>query len=164
MSKPNRLMKLVNATEKLPNNVRTFLLSKAFGQFVPLVGTAGLHYDYVSQHKVIVSIKNHRAVQNHIKGVHAAAMALLVETATGFVTVLNVPDHRILLIKSLHVDYLKVAQGNLTATATLSDEHIKFITETEKGELEIPVTVIDDAGQSPIQCKMLWAWLPKKRK
>ncbi len=103
-------------------------------------------------------------MQNHIKGVHAAAMALLAETATGFLTGLHIPDNRILLIKSLHVDYLKVVEGGLTATATLSAEQQKFIADNEKGELVIPVTVIDDAGNEPIQCQMLWAWLPKRKK
>ena len=46
-------------------------------------------------------------------------MALLAETATGFLTGLHIPDNRILLIKSLHVDYLKVVEGGLTATAIL---------------------------------------------
>jgi hypothetical protein len=91
-------------------------------------------------------------------------MALLAETATGFLTGLHIPDDRILLIKSLHVDYLKVAQGGLTANATLSADQQKFIADNEKGELLIPVTVIDDSGNEPIQCQMLWAWLPKRKK
>jgi len=111
-----------------------------------------------------VRIENQRNMQNHIKGVHAAAMALLAETATGFLTGLHIPDDRILLIKSLHVDYLKVAQGGLTATASLSEDQKKFIAEHDKGELLIPVTVIDDSGNEPIQCQMLWAWLPKRKK
>ena len=109
-------------------------------------------------------IENQRNMQNHIKGVHAAAMALLAETATGFLTGLHIPDDRILLIKSLHVDYLKVAQGGLKATATLSADQQKFIADNDKGELLIPVTVIDDSGNEPIQCQMLWAWLPKRKK
>ncbi|MBV6578520.1 DUF4442 domain-containing protein, partial [Acinetobacter baumannii] len=40
----------------------------------------------------------------------------------------------------------------------------KYIAYHEKGELFIPVTVIDDAGNEPIQCQMLWAWLPKRKK
>lgn len=163
MSKPNRMMKVVNATAKLPDNVRTFVLSKAFGQIVPMVGSAGIRYEHVAQDKVVVSIKNHRAMQNHIKGVHAAAMALLAETATGFVTVLNVPDDRIVLIKSLHVDYKKVAKGDLKATATLNDEQRQYIANNDKGELLVPIVVTDESGQSPIECKMLWAWLPKKK-
>ncbi|UOG18004.1 DUF4442 domain-containing protein [Acinetobacter sp. PK01] len=163
MTQSNRLSKLVNATSKFPQGIRTTLWSKAFGRIVPMVGTANIRYLEVDQHHVVVRIENQRNMQNHIKGVHAAAMALLAETATGFLTGLHVPDHRILLIKSLHVDYLKVAQGGLTATASLSPEQQTFIAEQEKGELLIPVTVIDDTGNEPIQCQMLWAWLPKRK-
>lgn len=164
MSKPNRLFKIVQATYKLPQALRSTVWSKTFGRVVPMVGTANIRYLDVSQTKVVVRIENKRNMQNHIKGVHAAAMALLAETATGFVTGLNVPDNRILLIKSLHVDYVKVAKGGLTATATLSPEQQQFILDNEKGDLEIPISVVDDSGESPIQCKMVWAWLPKRKK
>ncbi len=164
MSKPNRMMQIVNATSKLPSSVRTYALSKAFGAVVPMVGTAGLRYEHVSNNKVVVSIKNKRSMQNHIKGVHAAAMALLAETATGFVVGVNVPDHRLMVIKSLHVDYKRIAKGDLVATATLSDEQRQFIIDNEKGELIVPITVIDESGNAPIECTMNWAWLPKKKK
>ena len=164
MAKPNRLYSIVKTTSKLPKSIRSTLWSKAFGRIVPMVGTANIRYLEVDQDHVTVRIENTRNVQNHIQGVHAAAMALLAETATGFLTGLHVPDNRILLIKSLHVDYLKVAQGGLTATATLSAEQQSFIADNDKGELLIPVTVIDDAGNAPIQCQMLWAWLPKRKK
>ncbi|MCU4388558.1 DUF4442 domain-containing protein [Acinetobacter haemolyticus] len=164
MAKDNRLYTLVKTTSKFPKSIRSTLWSKAFGRVVPMVGTANIRYLEVDKDHVTVRIENQRNMQNHIKGVHAAAMALLAETATGFLTGLHVPDNRILLIKSLHVDYLKVAQGGLVATATLSADQQKFIAENEKGELLIPVTVIDDSGNEPIQCQMLWAWLPKRKK
>ena len=164
MAKNNRLYKVVQATSKLPKALRTTIWSKTFGRIVPMVGTANIRYLEVSKEKVVVRIENNRNMQNHIKGVHAAAMALLAETATGFVTGLNVPDDRILLIKTLQVDYLKVASGGLTATATLSTEQQQFILDNDKASLEIPISVVDDSGQSPIECKMVWAWLPKKKK
>lgn len=163
MSKLNRLAKIVKATSKFPASIRTTLWSKAFGRIVPMVGTANIRYIEVDQHHVVVRIDNQRNMQNHIKGVHAAAMALLAETATGFLTGLHVPDNRILLIKSLHVDYLKVAKGGLTATASLNPAQQAFIANNEKGELLIPVSVVDDSGNSPIECQMLWAWLPKRQ-
>lgn len=162
MTQPNRLSKLVKATSKFPKSIRTTLWSQAFGRIVPMVGTAHIRYLEVDANHVIVRIENQRNMQNHIKGVHAAAMALLAETATGFLTALHVPDDRILLIKSLHVDYLKVSQGRLTATATLNAEQQAYIARTPKGELLIPVSVVDDSQQEPIQCQMLWAWLPKR--
>lgn len=158
----NRLSQIVALTARLPDAMRSRLLSATFGRIVPMVGTAQIRYQSVSPREVVVRINNRRNMQNHIKGVHAAAMALLAETATGFVTGLNVPDDRILLIKSLHVDYLKVAKGGLTATASLSAEHQQLITDTPKGELSIPVVVVDDSGEQPIRCEMIWAWRPKK--
>ena len=163
MSKTNRIGKIVAAATKLPEGLRATLLSTIFGRVVPLVGTAGIRYDLVTANKVICSIKNRRPVQNHINGVHAAAMALLAETATGFVVGMNVPDDRIMLIKSLHVDYKRPTKGDMRATATLSDAERELISSTEKGELMVTVSVTDESGQEPIQCQMLWAWLPKKK-
>ncbi len=164
MHKPNRLLKIANATTRLPEGLRSLALSKVFGQVVPMVGTAHIRYLEVSPSQVVCHLPNRRAMQNHIKGVHAAAMALLAETATGFVTGLNVPDDRLMLIKSLHVDYKRVAQGSLTATATLSDAQQQMIADTPKGEISVPITVVDESGQEPIHCEMIWAWLPRKKK
>lgn len=160
--KENRLFKLVKSSYILPTGMQRTFWTKLFGRIVPMVGTAKIRYMEVSREKVVVKIDNHKDMQNHIKGVHAAATALLAETATGFVTGLNVPDDRILLIKTLHVDYVKVAKGALTATATLSDAQRDMIINTEKGELSIPIHVVDESGEQPVQCEMIWAWRPKR--
>lgn len=164
MAKSNRLSKIVQATNRFPIALRSTILSKAFGRAVPMVGTANLRYLEVTHHKVVVHIENNRNMRNHIKQVHAAAMALLAETATGFVVGMNVSDDQLILIKSLHVDYKKPTKGAMTATAILTDEQLSHIHNTEKGELLVPVTVVDETGTSPIECQMLWAWLPKKKK
>lgn len=164
MASSNRLSKVVQATHRLPSALRSTVLSKAFGRVVPMVGTANIRYLEVTSNKVVVHIENNRNMRNHIKQVHAAAMALLAETATGFVVGMNVSDDQLILIKSLHVDYKKPTKGAMTATATLTDEQISHIRNTEKGELLVPVTVVDETGTSPIECQMLWAWIPKKKR
>lgn len=83
----------------------------------------------------MVSIRNRRPVQNHINGVHAAAMALLAETATGFVVGMNLPDDKLPLIKSLKVDYLKRTKGDMRAVATLTPEQVQLVRTTPKGEV-----------------------------
>ena len=100
MAQRNRLSKLVQSTTKFPHGIRTTLWSKAFGRIVPMVGTAKIRYEAVSASSVTVRLANHKAMQNHIGQVHACAMALIAETATGFVTAMNVPDSSIVLIKS----------------------------------------------------------------
>ena len=164
MATSNRLSKVVQATHRFPKALRSTIWSKAFGRVVPMVGTANLRYLEVTPGKVVVHIENNRNMRNHIGQVHAAAMALLAETATGFVVGMNVSDDQLILIKSLHVDYKKPTQGAMTATAILTEEQQRFIQTTPKGELLVPVTVVDETNGSPIECAMLWAWLPKKKK
>lgn len=160
----NQLLKIVKSSSLLPKKVQTKVLSATFGRVVPFVGTASIVYESVSASKVVVSIANKRPVQNHIKGVHAVAMVLIAETATGFVTALNVPDSRMVLIKNINVDYKTIAKGNMKAVATLTDEQREQIANNEKGELSIPITVTDETGNEPVEIEMVWAWLPKKRK
>jgi acyl-coenzyme A thioesterase PaaI-like protein len=163
MSKPNRLMKVVNATSRLPEGVRTTILSTAFGKVVPMVGTGGIRYEVVSPEQVVCTIKNRRPMQNHIKSLHAVAMALLAETATGFVVGVNLPDDKMPLIKSLKLDYKKLAKGDMKAVATLTEEQRQKILTEPKGEVLVPVVITDATGNSPVEAEMLWAWVPKKR-
>ena len=163
MTSSNRLSKLVKATSKLPKGIRSTLWSKAFGRVVPMVGSANIRYLEVSHAKVVVKIENHRAMQNHIGQVHACAMALIAETATGFVTGMNVPDSCIVLIKSFKIDFKRPTQGAMTATATLTDDQQKLMQSTEKGETLVSVRVTDESGEEPIQCEMLWAWVSKSQ-
>jgi acyl-coenzyme A thioesterase PaaI-like protein len=104
---------------------------------------------------------NHKAMQNHIGQIHACAMALLAETATGFVTAMNVPDTAIVLIKSLKVDFKRPTRGAMTAVATLTSEQQALMQNSDKGETLVQVTVTDESGEAPIQCEMLWAWIAK---
>ncbi len=157
----NRLTKLVKATSRLPQGMRSALLSKTFGRVVPMVGSAKIRYVELGPDKVVVTIANHKAMQNHIGQVHACAMALLAETATGFVMAMNVPDTAIVLIKSLKVDFKRPTRGAMTAVATLTSEQQALMQNSDKGETLVQVTVTDESGEAPIQCEMLWAWIAK---
>ncbi|MCO8095195.1 DUF4442 domain-containing protein [Acinetobacter lwoffii] len=163
MTHRNRLTKLVNATSRLPQGIRSTLLSRTFGRIVPMVGSAKLRYVELSPAKVVVKIANHKAMQNHIGQVHACAMALLAETATGFVTAMNVPDTAIMLIKSLKVDFKRPTQGAMTAIATLTPEQQALMQSSDKGETLVQVIVTDESDEAPIQCEMLWAWFAKSQ-
>ncbi|EXA67761.1 DUF4442 domain-containing protein [Acinetobacter variabilis] len=163
MAKSNRLTRLVKATSRLPQGIRTALLSKTFGRVVPMVGSAKIRYQEISASKVMVSMANHKAMQNHIGQIHACAMALLAETATGFVTAMNVPDSAVVLIKSLKVDFKRPTKGAMTAVATLTPEQQQLMQSSEKGETLVQVIVTDESGEAPIQCEMLWAWIAKNQ-
>lgn len=156
------IKRVVESSKWLPTNIRATVISKIFGKVVPYVGTSGLLYEEITPERVVVSIKNQRKVQNHINNVHAAAMALLAETATGFVVGMNLPDDKLPLIKSLKVNYYKRTQGDMRAVATLTPEDIARIESEPKGEVLVPVIVTDESGGEPIKCEMLWAWVSKR--
>lgn len=163
MSFSNNLSRVIAKFQFLPPSLRATVVSGIFGRVVPFVGTSGLRYEELTPERVVVSIRNRRPVQNHIKGVHAAAMALLAETATGFAVGMNLPDDKLPLIKSLKVEYLKRTQGDMRAVATLTREQVELIRSTPKGEVLVPVIVTDESGAEPIRCEMLWAWVSKQR-
>ncbi|CAM9910760.1 unnamed protein product, partial [Phaeothamnion confervicola] len=102
-------------------------------------------------------------VQNHIGGVHACGMALASETATGVVVAMNVPDSHVMVIKSMKVEFKKRAVGNLTAVATLTPQQVEEVRSTDKGDTVVDVVVTDEEGKRPIECEMVWAWIPKRR-
>ncbi len=160
---PNQLAKSVLSVTKLPAVLRTRALSAVIGNVVPFVGTAGLVVEELTEERAVISVKNRRKVRNHIGGVHAAAMTLIAETATGFVVGMNVPDDKAPVVKRLSVEFKKRAKGGLRAVAELTPEQRKSIIETPKGEVDVRVRVTDESGEEPLVATMIWAWTPKKR-
>lgn len=161
----NQFTKLLAVTKYLPAGVRATVLSKAFGKVVPFVGTTGVYYETVEPNKVVVSLNNTKAVQNHIGSVHAVAVTLLAETATGFILGVNLPSDRVLLIKSYSVNFYRpLKKGQIAAIATLTDEQRLTILNTPKGEMVIPCVIQDresDSERDSIVVEMTWAWIPK---
>ena len=161
----NQFSKLLSVTKYLPAGARSSILSKAFGKVVPYVGTTGVYYETVEPNQVVVSLNNSKAVQNHIGSIHAVAITLLAETATGFILGLNLPSDRVLLIKSYSVNFYRpIKKGQMAAIASLSDEQRLDILNTPKGEMVIPCVIHDresDSERDPIVVEMTWAWIPK---
>jgi uncharacterized protein (TIGR00369 family) len=116
----------------------------------------------MSPERVVLIVRNRRRVQNHIGTVHGAAVVLLAETASGFVVGLNLPDERVPVIKTIKIDYLKRYQGTLRATAELTPEQLKALATQDKGEVDVKVNIVDEAGVEPLRCQMIWAWTPKR--
>lgn len=161
----NQFTKILAVTKYLPSGVRASVLSKTFGKVVPFVGTAGICYETVMPNQVVVSLNNEKPVQNHIGTIHAVAVTLLAETATGFILGLNLPADRMLLVKSYQVNFYRpLKKGQVAAIATLTDEQRQHILDTPKGEMIIPCVIDDresDSDRDPITVEMTWAWIPK---
>jgi len=159
----NQLSKIVDKLNKRPAWLRYRLLSFALGATVKFMGTAGIKCMHLSAEKAIFRLNNKKKIRNHIGTVHAAASALVAETATGMALGMHIPDGRIPVLKTMNVEYLKRSIGGLTAEAHLTQAQIELLHSDEKGSFIIACKVIDDAGNKPINCQLEWAWTPARR-
>lgn len=163
MKAENKLSNIVKKITLLPTAMHPAIMSLVFGRVIKYAGTSRIRFEELGFSKSKLTLKNHKRVQNHIGGVHAAAMALLGESATGFLVGMHVPDDRIPVLKNMNIDYVRRAAGDLTAVAQLDDAEITRMRTTEKGDVSVPVVITDSEGNEPINAEFIWAWVPKKR-
>lgn len=163
MAKSNPLRAFAEKVNTYPPWLSRRLLTWMFRFKVKLTRTVSLDILSTDLQSVTFRQKNYKKVQNHIGSVHAAGMALLAESATGFVVGTNLPGDKLPLIKSMKLNYVKRASGDMTAVARLTDEQIRQMNELDKGEVLVEVKVTDATGIEPVICEMLWAWVPRKR-
>lgn len=160
---PNKLQRSLMRLDEAPAFMRGFVQNIILRRAVPFTGTAGVRFVSLTPEHVEVHLANERRVQNHIGGVHASAMNLLAETATGMVVGMNVRDDCLPLAKELSMAFKKRATGGLKAVATLTAEQRAAMLASDKGEVRVAVTVTDEAGVEPVECVFTWAWVPSSR-
>ena len=160
----NPLRQFAENVSRYPAWLNRRLLTWMFRYKVKLAGTAKVDILSTDFSSVTFKQPNYKKVQNHIGTVHAAAMALLAESASGFIVGLNLPGDKLPLIKSMQLKYVKRASGDMTAVASLTEEQIKLMQHHDKGEVLVKVTVTDVNNIEPVICEMLWAWVPKAKK
>lgn len=157
---PNKLQRSLMRLDEAPRFMRKWVQGVILRRAVPFTGTAGVCFDTLTTERVEVHLANEHKVHNHFGGVHASAMNLLAETATGLVIGMNVRDDCMPLAKEMKMAFRKRATGGLRAVATLTPEQCAVMQASDKGELTVQVTLTDDAGVEPVECAFTWAWIP----
>jgi acyl-coenzyme A thioesterase PaaI-like protein len=162
MSFSNRMRRTLAKADPLPDTLRRRAVSIAIRRTIPFVGTAGVDILEVTPTRVSLALENRRGVRNHIGGVHAAATALLAETASGLVLGMNVPDSAVPVLRQMRISYVRRASGGVRAVASLDDAVVRTIQDSDSGDIDVPVVVTDAEGAMPVECVMQWAWRPKR--
>jgi len=157
----NRILVSLKQLDSLPSEQRNQMLNAVIGQQVPFLQTTDTKIVEMTPEKSVVIIQNQKKVQNHIQTIHAAAMVLLAETATGMVLSMNMPDDKVQVAKAMNIKFIKMAKGDLKAVATMTAEQQILARTTEKGEVAIQVIVSDQEEKEPVICDITWAWFPK---
>ena len=159
--KKSQIAKAVDQVERLPEFLRNRAFNILIGRVVPFVGTAGLKITKATNNEWVASLENRRKVGNHLKQIHACAMILIGETIGVMIMAMNLPGDRIPLVKNIEADFVKRSTGKLTGVVNLTAEQIEYIQREPKGELELEVTVTDEADINPVLIRVTTAWIPK---
>ena len=163
MATDNPFARILRAHEGKPPDARQRAITADVADVIPFVGTAGLTIEAYTPTRVVATLANERRVQNHIGGLHAAAIALLAETVTGLVVALNVPDESVPVLRTLDVSFKRRAASPLRAEATLPNAEAERIRTSAIGKIDVPVSTVDASDRAPIRATLQWAWLPQRR-
>ena len=155
----NRLERQLERLAEVPAFARPWFRSIVMRRAVPFAGTARLDFLQMGRARVEVGLRNEKRVQNHIGGIHASAMNLLAETATGMVVGMNVRDDCIPLAREMKMVFVNRATGSMRAVATLTAEQQASMRGSDKGEVNVRVSLTDEAGIEPVECEFVWAWV-----
>jgi len=115
----NSVLKTYNKVKNYPFGKRFF--SNMVSRRAPFFKASNPQIEELKPNFIKVSMRNRRAVHNHLKTVHAIAMCNLCEYAMGICAEVSIPSHRRWIPKGMEVAYLKKATTNLMATCDLSD-------------------------------------------
>lgn len=109
---------LWSTLQRLPGGKELF--SKTIGWMAPYTATISARVLTLSEGHAEVLLRDRRAVRNHLDCVHAIALLNLGEVATGLAVLYSVDGRGRGIIRSLKMDYLKKARGDITATCDVN--------------------------------------------
>jgi len=118
-----------------------WLFSRAVGRFAPYTGTIGARVEQLGPGRSVVTMRDRKAVRNHLASVHAVALTNLVELTGSLSIIASLPPGSRMIPIRLETDFIKKGRGLMTAEASC-------VIPSSNEEAELPATVVirDPAG------------------
>ena len=129
-----------NRMHKIPGGKRLFSL--LVGRAAPYTGTIGARIEELEVGYARVTLRDRPSVRNHLRCVHAIALANLAEVTGNVAVFYALPDDMRFIVAGLSIEYLKKARGTLTAESRPP----ALPSSKEKKEIEVIVEIKDASG------------------
>lgn len=161
MSKPMeapgaRLRALWLRLSPLPGGPRLF--SWLLGRMVPYTGSIRARVQRFDPGHVVVDLPDRRRVRNHLRSVHAIALANVGELSTGLAVLGAMDDTVRGILTGLEVTYAKKARGLLRVEARADVPPV-----TESTDLSVEAHVRDEGGDTVAIVRAHWRLGPVRR-
>lgn len=144
-----RLLRAWHRLQGLPAG--RWLFSRLVGRTAPYTGSIGATVLSLAPGRAEVQLRDRRRVRNHLRSVHAIALANLGEMASGLAATTALPaDVRGIPVR-ITVDYRKKARGTLTATGTAELPQV-----VSEATVEVRAEIHDAAGDLVADVTVEW--------
>jgi uncharacterized protein (TIGR00369 family) len=143
-------------------NVDFDAIAKGMAMAVPFVGYLGLEITEVAAGEATVRLPRGKDLTNHVGSQHAGALFTVAETASGaaFVGAFAVRMGDVTpLARSAEIEYLKIANGPITASAKLGVDAAEALAILDaEGKVEFPceVELSDESGDTVATATVSW--------
>jgi uncharacterized protein (TIGR00369 family) len=133
----------------LPGGARLF--SRLLGAMAPYTGSIRPQVLELKPGFARVAMRDRRRVRNHLRSLHAVAIANLAEAATGLAVNTALPAEGRGILTSLEVSYLKKARGTLVAECRAPRLEVE-----ENHDVEVETRVMDAGGEVVALARARW--------
>lgn len=134
------------------------LFSRAVGRVAPYSGSIPFVVEELSAGYACISLVESRPVRNHLRSIHAIALANLAELSGNLALSYGMPDDARFIVTELKMEYLKKARGRIEARC-----HAPVPSSNETRSYEITVEIFDASETLVSRCLLTSLVGPRKR-
>ncbi len=150
-----RLLRLWRILSPLPAG--KWIYSRLLGFSVPYTGSVRPRVEELRPGYARVSMRDRRAVRNHLHSIHAIALANLAEVTSGLAMIVALPENSRSIVTAFSIEYLKKARGRLSAECTAPP-----VDASVEGEHSIQSVVYDSTGDVVARATARWLVGPRE--
>ena len=138
----------------LPGGRRVF--DQIMARVIPYTGTVAPEFLELRPGYARVAMNDRRAVRNHLRSVHAVALANLGEASTGMALACGLPPEARAILVKLTMEYRSKARGRLTAECRCEPPR-----DATRQEVELTSELRNEQGEIVAICQARWLVSPR---
>jgi acyl-coenzyme A thioesterase PaaI-like protein len=155
--------------EKVGNPVRTAwdtlhrvpggkkLFSQFIGRAAPYTGTIGATVLELRRGFARTELRDRKIIRNHLRSIHAIALANFAEVTSGVAMVYGLPDDARGILTGLSMEYLHKARGTLSGTCEFTPPP-----DAQRRDIILEPQIFDAGGTLVARAKAHWRIGPKR--
>jgi acyl-coenzyme A thioesterase PaaI-like protein len=133
------------------------LFSRAVGMMAPYTGTIGAQVVELGPGFARTRMRDRPRVRNHLRSIHAVALANLAELTGNIALAYSLPDDGRFIVAGMSLDYVKKARGTIAGEC-----RCEVPPTSARRELDVPVELRDEFGDVVVRATLRSLIGPKR--